>query len=108
VYEQRGELKPAGGAVKHELIERHRRTLTRRLELVLNSRRERKKTSNAQLSRSWWTSCCTRCSHEPRPVHRALRACFAMAQNHRTVTARKDNMQRASWLWLFVWSGMFW
>lgn len=50
VYEQRGELKPAGGAVKHELIERHRRTLAKRLELVLNSRREQKKTSNAQLS----------------------------------------------------------
>jgi hypothetical protein len=33
--------------------------------------------------------------------------CFAMAQNHRNVTERKDHMRRASWLWLFVWSGMF-
>lgn len=50
-YELRGDLKPAGGAVKHELIERHRRTLTRRLELVLNSQREKKTKSNAQLGK---------------------------------------------------------
>lgn len=50
-YEMRGDLKPAGGAVKHELIERHRRTLTRRLEVILNSRREAKKTTNAQLAK---------------------------------------------------------
>lgn len=51
VYETRGDLKPAGGAVKHELIERHRRTLTRRIELVLNSRREQKKVGNAALAK---------------------------------------------------------
>lgn len=50
-YELRGDLKPAGGAVKHELIERHRVTLTTRLRLVLNSRRDRKKISNDQLAR---------------------------------------------------------
>lgn len=51
IYELRGDIKPAGGAVKHELIERHRRTLTRRLELVMNSRREAKKVSNAALAK---------------------------------------------------------
>jgi hypothetical protein len=50
-YELRGDLKPAGGAVKHELIERHRRTLTKRLEVVMNSTREKKTVSNAQLAK---------------------------------------------------------
>jgi hypothetical protein len=50
VYETCGDLKPAGGAAKHELIERHRRTLTRRLEVVMNSQREKKKVSNAKLA----------------------------------------------------------
>lgn len=51
VYELRGDLKPAGSAMKHELMERHRRTLTKRLEVVLNSMRERRKVSNFQLSK---------------------------------------------------------
>lgn len=51
IYALRGDLKPAGGAVKHELMERHRRTLTRRLELVLNSTREKKRVSNAALAK---------------------------------------------------------
>lgn len=51
IYDLRGDLKPAGGAVKHELIERHRKTLTRRLEVVMNSTREKRKVSNAQLAR---------------------------------------------------------
>lgn len=51
VYDSRGDLKPAGGAVKHELIERHRRTLTRRLELVMNSTREKRKVSNAEFAK---------------------------------------------------------
>lgn len=51
VYEQRGDLKPAGGAVKHELIERHRATLTNRLRIVLNSTREKKKIDNAALAK---------------------------------------------------------
>lgn len=50
-YEARGDLKPAGGAVKHELIERHRRTLTKRLEVMLNTLRERKKTSTPELAK---------------------------------------------------------
>lgn len=50
-YEARGDLKPADGAVKHELVERHRRTLTKRLEVVLNSTREKKTTSNRELAR---------------------------------------------------------
>lgn len=51
VYEVRGDLKPAGGAVKHEMIERHRKTLTNRLSIVLNSQRERRKVSNAELAK---------------------------------------------------------
>lgn len=51
VYETRGDLKPAGGAVKHELIERHRATLTKRLEIVMNSTREKKTVNNRSLAR---------------------------------------------------------
>lgn len=51
IYEMRSDLKPAGGAVKHELIERHRRTLTKRLEVIMNSQREKKTTSNALLAK---------------------------------------------------------
>jgi hypothetical protein len=51
VYEIKGDLKPAGGAVKHELIERHRATLTKRLEVVLNSQREKRTVSNAAMAR---------------------------------------------------------
>lgn len=51
VYELRREVKPAGGAVKHELIERHRRVLVRRLEVMLNSLREAKKVGNAALAK---------------------------------------------------------
>ncbi len=52
VYDEHAMLKPAGGAMKHELIERHRRTLTKRLEIVLNSRREKKTESNHRLAKS--------------------------------------------------------
>lgn len=51
VYELRGDLKPAGGAVKHELIERHRRTLTNRINTVLTSTREKRKLSNEALAK---------------------------------------------------------
>jgi len=51
VYEIKGDLKPAGGAVKHELIERHRATLTKRLEVVLNSQREKRTVTNAAMAR---------------------------------------------------------
>lgn len=52
VYEHRGDLKPAGGTVKHELIERHRQKLTPRLTLMLNTLREERTTSNQQLART--------------------------------------------------------
>jgi hypothetical protein len=52
VYELRGDIKPAGGAVKHELIERHRSKLTQRLAVMLNSMREKKKVSNEELSKN--------------------------------------------------------
>lgn len=51
VYELRADIKPAGGAAKHELIERHRKTLSQRLSIVLNSEREKRAVSNAKLSR---------------------------------------------------------
>jgi hypothetical protein len=48
-YEVRGDLKPAGGAVKHELIERHRKTLTNRLVIVMKKLREQKTMTNDKL-----------------------------------------------------------
>jgi hypothetical protein len=51
IYELRGDIKPAGGAVKHELIERHRRKLTDRVALMLNSKREDKTTPNRGLAK---------------------------------------------------------
>lgn len=51
VYACRGDLKPAGGAVKHEMMERHRYTLTKRLEVMLNSQREKKTVNNRSLAR---------------------------------------------------------
>lgn len=44
-------LKAAGPALKAELIERHRKTLTDRIAVVLNSQRERKTVTNRQLAR---------------------------------------------------------
>jgi len=52
VYELRGDLKPAGTAVKHELIERHRRTLSARVRNILATFRENRKTSHAELART--------------------------------------------------------
>ena len=51
IYEIRRDMKPAGGAVKHELIERHRKTLAKRLEVVLNSQRELRTVSNAAMAK---------------------------------------------------------
>lgn len=51
IYEMRGDLKPAGGAMKQELMDRHRRTLTKRLEIVLNTQRERRKVGNHELAK---------------------------------------------------------
>lgn len=53
VYDVRGDLKPMGGAAKHELIERHRRKLTQRLTIMLNSQREKKKVSNDLLAKQF-------------------------------------------------------
>lgn len=50
-YEARPDLKPVDNNKKHEFIERHRKTLTRRLEVILNSTREKKTTSNAKLAK---------------------------------------------------------
>ncbi len=50
-FEAETGLKAAGSAIKAELIDRHRATLTRRIELMMNSQREKKKLSNAQLAR---------------------------------------------------------
>lgn len=51
VYEQRSDLKPAGGGVKAELINRHRRKLVPRITLMLNSQREQRTVSNQDLAR---------------------------------------------------------
>lgn len=50
-------MKAAGPALKAELIDRHRATLTRRLEVMLNSQREKKKVSNAQLAQQLVETC---------------------------------------------------
>lgn len=50
VYEVHGDLKPVNGALRHELIERHRKTLNNRIALMLNSTRENKQVSNRKLA----------------------------------------------------------
>lgn len=50
-------LKAVGPTLKAELMERHRRTLTKRLEVMLNSLRERKKVSNFALSKEMVETC---------------------------------------------------
>jgi hypothetical protein len=50
-------LKAAGPALKAELIERHRRTLTRRLEVVMNSQREQRTVSNHKLAKEMVEIC---------------------------------------------------
>lgn len=50
-FEAETSLKPAGSAIKAELIERHRVKLLDRLTVVLNSTRERKTISNRQLAK---------------------------------------------------------
>jgi hypothetical protein len=51
IYDLRGDIKPAGGAVKHELIERHRLKLSQRLAVMLNSLREKKTVNNQALAK---------------------------------------------------------
>ena len=43
-------LKPVGDTLKADLIQRHRETLTSRLNLILNSQRENKVLSNGKLA----------------------------------------------------------
>ena len=50
-FESRDGVKPVGDALKAEIVERHRKTLYRRLEIVLNSKREDRLFTNQQLAR---------------------------------------------------------
>ena len=49
-FECRDAVKPAGDALKAELIERHRMTLTQRLSLVIGGQRENRGVSNGKLA----------------------------------------------------------
>lgn len=50
-FEAESGLKSAGGALKAELVERHRVKLVDRLSVVFNSMREKRTTSNRQLAK---------------------------------------------------------
>ena len=50
-FEAETSLKPAGDVVKAELMERHRTKLIDRLQVVLNSTREKRTMSNRQLAK---------------------------------------------------------
>lgn len=50
-------LKAAGPALKAELMDKHRRTLTRRLEVVMNSQREQRTVSNYKLAKEMVEIC---------------------------------------------------
>jgi len=52
VYEANNQIKPSGGALKHELIERNRLKATQRFAVMLNSLRENKKYTNGQLAQT--------------------------------------------------------
>jgi len=56
-FECRDGVKPAGPALKAELIDRHRLTLTQRLALMLNSTRTDVRISNGQLAKSLVDTC---------------------------------------------------
>lgn len=49
-FECRDGVKPVGDTLKAELIERHRKTLTTRISLILNSTRENRTVSNLKLA----------------------------------------------------------
>jgi hypothetical protein len=51
IYERRGDLKPMGGAAKSEMINKHRAKLRERLRVMLNSQREKRTVTNAELAR---------------------------------------------------------
>ena len=56
-FECRDGVKPAGPALKAELIERHRMALTQRLALMLNSTRNDVRIGNGQLAKSLVDTC---------------------------------------------------
>lgn len=51
-FEADTSLKPVDETLKASLVERHRQKLTPRVELMLNTLREQRTTSNAQLART--------------------------------------------------------
>lgn len=57
VYDVRQDLKPVGGAAKHELVERHRMKLTQRVALMLNSLREDKTKGNGAVAKTIVDAC---------------------------------------------------
>ena len=52
VYDVRKDIKPVGGAAKHELVERHRMVLTQRVSVMLNSLREDKTKGNGAVAKA--------------------------------------------------------
>jgi len=56
-YQARGSIPVADGALKHELVERNRKTLTTRLALMLNSLREDKSYSTLKLAQVLVDTC---------------------------------------------------
>lgn len=51
-FEARDGIKPVGDALKAELVERHRMTLTQRVSLMLNSLRDDKTKTNGVLAKT--------------------------------------------------------
>lgn len=56
-FESRDGVKPVGGALKAELVERHRKTLQTRIALILNSTRENKVVTNQKLAQQIVDAC---------------------------------------------------
>lgn len=50
-FEARDGMKPVGPALKAEIVERHRMTLTQRVALMLNTLRDDRTKSNGQVAR---------------------------------------------------------
>ena len=49
-YEARGDMKPAGGALKHDIVEKHRKASVNKIALMLNTTREDKSRSHRELA----------------------------------------------------------
>ena len=49
-YETRGDMKPAGGALKHDIVEKHRKASVNKIALMLNTTREDKSRSHRELA----------------------------------------------------------